>query len=276
MLHRFEGNDPALHSEPFIHEEVRFNLIHMIAGGEEAMLVRNEEGTFIAAQTNKDLPMWVWTHDDMAEVERRDLMKELLGWIEMTERVQINGKPEDMEVLKAVFQSAQNVTCEMEMGLGSYHCPEVHMPELKRGTVRKATIDDQETVAKAIIGFIEDAFHRQAEDDRMEAAERVINKGGLYLLVDGEEFLSMASVSSKTRRHGRINMVFTPKDKRRNGYAGALVAHMAQDLLDEGFTPQLYTDLSNPSSNRCYQKVGFVSQGDLVEMVVRPNESAEQ
>jgi uncharacterized protein len=56
----------------------------------------------------------------------------------------------------------------------------------------------------------------------------------------------------------RVYMVYTPPDKRRRGYATALTAALSRKLLDSGRkTCFLYTDLSNPTSNSIYQKIGY-------------------
>ena len=52
-------------------------------------------------------------------------------------------------------------------------------------------------------------------------------------------------------------MVFTPVAQRRRGIAGRLTAELAQELLDEGNRPILYTQLENPGSNSLYQSLGF-------------------
>jgi len=52
--------------------------------------------------------------------------------------------------------------------------------------------------------------------------------------------------------------VYTPPELRRRGYAGALVAHLTQYLLDgERDFCFLYTALANPTTNRIYQNVGY-------------------
>ena len=60
-------------------------------------------------------------------------------------------------------------------------------------------------------------------------------------------------------RSGGIAPVYTPPEERGRGYAGSATAAAAEMLLDEGRTVvSLYTDLRNPASNRCYQRIGFV------------------
>ena len=48
------------------------------------------------------------------------------------------------------------------------------------------------------------------------------------------------------------------EEHRGKGYASACVAAMSQHLLDGGKTfCTLYTDLSNPTSNKIYQNIGY-------------------
>lgn len=56
---------------------------------------------------------------------------------------------------------------------------------------------------------------------------------------------------------GRIGPVFTPKNQRRKGYAAALTAHLARELMEQGAQVMLYTDALNPTSNSVYQRIGF-------------------
>jgi predicted GNAT family acetyltransferase len=52
--------------------------------------------------------------------------------------------------------------------------------------------------------------------------------------------------------------VFTPPDVRGRGYAGALVGEVSARLIEEGHRfCFLYTDLSNPISNRLYRRLGY-------------------
>lgn len=73
--------------------------------------------------------------------------------------------------------------------------------------------------------------------------------------------VSMAAVTRETR-HANA-MVYTPKRLRGNGYATALTAQLSQRELERGKQfLTLYTDLSNPTSNSIYQKIGYERIGD--------------
>jgi predicted GNAT family acetyltransferase len=63
----------------------------------------------------------------------------------------------------------------------------------------------------------------------------------------------------------RIGAVFTPPERRRRGYASALVAAVSRRSLEEGRSwCSLYADLANPTSNSIYQAIGYQPLHDVV------------
>ncbi len=93
-----------------------------------------------------------------------------------------------------------------------------------------------------------------------------LKRGSLAWLwqVDGEP-VSMA-VSSRTEVCSRISGVYTPPEHRRRGYASACVAALSQYALDEGVSLcSLNTNLSNPTSNRIYQEIGYRPVEDICD-----------
>ncbi|MGA8115418.1 MAG: GNAT family N-acetyltransferase [Actinocatenispora sp.] len=62
----------------------------------------------------------------------------------------------------------------------------------------------------------------------------------------------------------RVSAVYTPPELRGRGYASAMVAATSQRALDAGAERcLLYADLSNPISNRLYQRVGYRPARDV-------------
>lgn len=86
-----------------------------------------------------------------------------------------------------------------------------------------------------------------------------------WWLVDGEP-VCLVGIGSPTGSGERIAPVYTPPEHRGRGYAGALVAHVTEDAFARGCRwVGLFTDASNPVSNRLYAKLGFVDIGDAAE-----------
>ena len=76
----------------------------------------------------------------------------------------------------------------------------------------------------------------------------------------------MAGASGRTPNGIRVGAVYTPPEKRRRGYASALVAALSQEQLDGGKKfCFLYTELANATSNKIYQQVGYEPVSDVDE-----------
>jgi uncharacterized protein len=127
------------------------------------------------------------------------------------------------------------------------------------GSMRDAMWEDRELLVEWIRAFGEEAL---PNDDPMDP-ERVVELrlqgtgAGLVLWEDGGP-VALAGFGGRTPNGIRIGPVYTPPDLRRRGYASALVAALSQRLLDEGRKfCFLYTDLSNPTSNRIYMDIGY-------------------
>jgi predicted GNAT family acetyltransferase len=77
---------------------------------------------------------------------------------------------------------------------------------------------------------------------------------------------SLAGYTTPTPRGIRVGPVYTPPEHRNRGHAGACVAALSQLLLDRGHRfCCLYTDLTNPTPNRIYQRIGYPPVCDVVE-----------
>lgn len=86
----------------------------------------------------------------------------------------------------------------------------------------------------------------------------------IFVWEDGGDAVTSALYSGKTPNGVRIGFVYTPPDFRRRGYASSCVAAVSQRALDGGNRfCCLYTDLSNPTSNDIYQRIGYVPVCDV-------------
>ncbi len=147
-----------------------------------------------------------------------------------------------------------------------YRLDKVRPPEGVPGGIRAATREDLPRVAELADGFTLDTGV-EFETSEEERAEWV--KEGCVFLWEDEEPVSMAVAKGATRNGIRIGYVYTPPERRRSGYASALVARLSQRMLDEGFRfCVLYTDLSNPTSNAIYAHVGYEPVSDVVDVIL--------
>ena len=55
----------------------------------------------------------------------------------------------------------------------------------------------------------------------------------------------------------RIGPVYTPPEQRRRGYATTCVEQLSRRIEEDDHVAILYTQLSNPTSNAIYQRIGY-------------------
>jgi uncharacterized protein len=119
--------------------------------------------------------------------------------------------------------------------------------------------------------FMQEALGQDLADVDGEIDSRLRGRArGMYLWEDGQP-VSLAGFGNPTPHGTRIGPVYTPPELRGRGYAGALVAHTSQRMLDEGRRfCFLFTDLANPTSNHIYQQIGYEPVSDVVEYEFQP------
>jgi predicted GNAT family acetyltransferase len=100
-----------------------------------------------------------------------------------------------------------------------------------------------------------------AVDHRLEA-----DSAGVVLWEDGPT-VSLAAFGNPTPNGARIGPVYTPPERRRRGYASALVAELSERLLTERRFCFLFTDLANPTANRIYEQIGYRRVCEAAEIV---------
>ncbi|MFX1324058.1 MAG: GNAT family N-acetyltransferase [Promethearchaeota archaeon] len=94
-----------------------------------------------------------------------------------------------------------------------------------------------------------------------------ISEGRIFLLFDNDIPVSMARKAGESINGNAINAVYTPPSLRRKGYATECVAKLSKLLLEQGYKHCfLFTDLSNPTSNSIYQKIGYRPVIDVDEI----------
>jgi ribosomal protein S18 acetylase RimI-like enzyme len=128
-------------------------------------------------------------------------------------------------------------------------------PHPPTGRLRSAREPDLELVAAWIA-----AFTAEPLDETLNATEVAANRirRGMVLLWEDPEPVSMAAWAGKTPNGIRVNLVYTPPQHRGRGYASACVSSLTSRLLKEGNRfCFLFTDLSNPTANRIYQRLGY-------------------
>jgi hypothetical protein len=164
------------------------------------------------------------------------------------------------------------VTPILAMSQGVFSLETVnHLPPVE-GHAQRATAAIRPLVLEWVESFSAEAL---PEPDR--AANRLKRAvdlrlepdldSGLWLWMLHGRPVAMAGYGGETPNGVRVGPVYTPPELRGRGYATALVASLSQWLLtDRGRTfCFLYTDLSNPTSNEIYRRIGYQQVAESAE-----------
>jgi GNAT superfamily N-acetyltransferase len=117
-----------------------------------------------------------------------------------------------------------------------------------------------------------DAFGAETGTGAGSGARQVrqlLSYGGLTIWEDDGP-AALATLTRQVSGVCRVGTVYTPRERRRRGYGGAVTAAVSQQALDAGAAEVvLYTDLANPTSNALYQRLGYRPVADRIALDLR-------
>jgi len=139
------------------------------------------------------------------------------------------------------------------------------------GRMRPARLDEVGLAVEWAEAFSRDVHQRFGPGE--ERLGGWIADGYVFIWEDGGTPVSMALAHGRTPAGVRVGYVYTPPERRRRGYAGALVATLSQHMLDHGYDfCVLYADLSNPTTNALYQRMGYRPLTDVRDYHFHPED----
>jgi GNAT superfamily N-acetyltransferase len=133
------------------------------------------------------------------------------------------------------------------------------------GKAREATEADLDIVTSWLTAFSLEAVPEQAAVDPTVLFHRRLRRGAFVLWEDDGEPVSLAGLHPCVAGVSRIGPVYTPGLRRGRGYGSAVTTAASRLGLRRGCERcVLYTDLSNPTPNSIYRKLGYRPVADSV------------
>jgi RimJ/RimL family protein N-acetyltransferase len=185
----------------------------------------------------------------------------------------VDGPPEAARAIAAAWRQQTGGTTELRMSEAMHALDAVIDPDRPApGMLRPAAPDDRDQLIEWAIAF--DAEARMVGETSPERAARTVDarirSGMLHVWDDGGP-VSFLGVHRAIAGAVRIGPVYTPPALRRRGYASTAVAAASRCALERGARQcTLFTDLSNPTSNKIYAEVGYRRCGEWEEHDFHP------
>lgn len=166
------------------------------------------------------------------------------------------------------FAAAWGGTADVAMDQGLYRIDAVQRKlEKSPGSWRVANRLDAPILVEWYQLFSEetDIGNPSLEESEEKIADFILRKE-VFLWEDEGRVVSCMKKARPSKHGITVSFVFTPKECRKKGYARTLVAEVTEELLNEYDFAMLYTDLSNGTSNKIYQEIGYEQIANTVHL----------
>lgn len=170
----------------------------------------------------------------------------------------VNGVAESSDRFIEIWCRRNGGRAEPTHGLYCYKLSEVRSVPRAPGGYRKARNEDFEMLVEWSHAFDRDADLDEKDDSQVRKALRIGLDSGHYFIWEDDQPVAMARTSGATPTGIRVSSVYTPRRLRGRGYATSLVADLsARELMLGRKFCFLFTDATNPTSNKIYQRIGY-------------------
>ncbi len=122
------------------------------------------------------------------------------------------------------------------------------------GVLRPAVPGDRSVLVEWLEKFGDDTGH--ALEDSEVVIDRYLDERSVWLWIDDGP-VAMARAAPVVAGVARIGPVYTPPEQRGKGYATTCVERLSRHIEDGEHIAILYTQLTNPTSNAIYARIGF-------------------
>jgi len=246
-------------NDKFSRDRINHARLIQAASDNNTLLFGSKKGNYIIAQWNSATIMWIWTSNDITEEEKQEIINFINERYLTTELSRIIVKKDIFSLLNPKIIKNKTV-------LNTSINPNPILKKEVKGVLSKATMEEIRVIALFLGQHIEETDNEvHTLEEMLSRAKELIENENFYVWrdIDGQ-IVSFARLRFDDDKIGRIDIVFTNRDKRRQGFAGILIYHLSKIIIDSGKIPMLYTDSESLAANKAYQNVGFIVQEQLI------------
>lgn len=158
---------------------------------------------------------------------------------------------------------------QMRQGFFEIQGSPLELERKPEGCLRYARVSDLPLMNIWLGEFLKETLPHELE--RLESLKDElrfkVNAGIAFLWVVEGQPVSMACLSKPTLGGLTVNTVYSPRDRRRSGFASALVHGVSRLALGRGFRScSLYVNLDDQSATHLYERVGYRLRSEVISM----------
>lgn len=170
----------------------------------------------------------------------------------------VNGVEEASDCFAEIWQEKTGQQARRIVNTRAYELRQVLNVDYPSGGMKLADESDAQIAADMLNAMGEEVVLGPRKPHTAQSMLDTIRQKRTFFWVDGGEVVSITVANRPQIKGICVSGVYTPPHHRRKGYARALVAGVSKELLSRGYElTNLFTDLSNHTSNKIYQEVGY-------------------
>ena len=170
----------------------------------------------------------------------------------------MNGVAEASDTFAQIWGEKTGHEVSLLINLRAYELQKLEEIDCPPGGMRVAEEEDVRKAVDMLNAMRAELVVQPGNAATLESALKNIRLRRTFFWVVAEEVVSITLTVRPQIKGVCISGVYTPPEHRRKGYARALVAEVTKEMLSRGYKmTNLFTDLSNPTSNKIYQEVGY-------------------
>ncbi|MED4009083.1 GNAT family N-acetyltransferase [Priestia aryabhattai] len=187
-----------------------------------------------------------------------DELNEVAELLQETAVPGLVGEKQTVVYLSQKLAALKNQEASLKMDQRIYRLDKVKKAADAEGVLVKARSEHIPLVKEWIWEFMGVIGEPVSKEQAVKTGEAFIKAERLFLWEVNGKYVSIANATRPTTHNVTINFVYTPREERKKGYASSCVSTLSQLMLDSGFqTTSLYTDTTNPTSNKIYMEIGY-------------------
>jgi predicted GNAT family acetyltransferase len=170
----------------------------------------------------------------------------------------VNGVEAVSEAFARIWQEKTGQASRIVVRMRAYELRSVVRVEYPDGEMRLAKPHEAQVAADMLNAMGDEVVLGPRRIVTAESQVRQIEGGNVFFWEDSGKIVTVTIANRPQIKGICLSGVYTLPEQRKKGYARALVAEVSRELLRRGYElTNLFTDLSNPTSNKIYQEVGY-------------------
>ena len=276
MLKEVKRDDDIFKSKVLLKDEIAYGIMFSILNDAEKYKTPKifSDGKDCAiVNSDPNHAIIVWTTDDFQDYGA--LYNFIKKEFHANEPFAIMAKPDfyDFLIKNQIIPELKGQKTEDDRErlqiLGAYSCSKLNDIQYN-GHPDQAKSEEVQKIAEMMVNFdleTKEEPHAQMCDDYVKLAKKFVSNPLYLVWRDKNEKAVATATLNMVGKYPRVGRVYTDTDERGKAYAKMLVNYLTLKVFAEGKDAMLYTDYDYPSSNRCYQRVGYKLNRTIVKFM---------